>query len=67
MLLLSVILFTATALLPTNKKLLDPGTANDLELAERLLSRWGRLHGVRSVLSSASLLTFLFLLAKRGG
>jgi hypothetical protein len=45
--------------------LLDPETANDLELAERLLTRWGRLHAVRSVLSLASLLTFLFLLGKR--
>jgi uncharacterized membrane protein len=64
-LLVSVIPFTAVAILPTNKQLLDPQTANDLELAERLLTWWGRLHAVRSVLSLASLLTFLFLLGKR--
>jgi uncharacterized membrane protein len=64
-LLVSVIPFTAVAILPTNKQLLDPETANDLELAERLLTRWGRLHAVRSILSLASLLTFLFLLGKR--
>ena len=64
-LLVSVIPFTAVAIMPTNKQLLDPETANDLELAERLLTRWGRLHAVRSVLSLASLLTFLFLLGKR--
>ena len=64
-LLVSVIPFTAVAILPTNKQLLDPETANDLELAERLLTRWGRLHAVRSVVSLASLLTFLFLLGKR--
>src|ERR671910_2211084 len=64
-LLVSVIPFTAVAILPTNKQLLDPETANDLELAERLLTRWGRLHAVRSVLSLASLLMFLFLLGKR--
>jgi uncharacterized membrane protein len=64
-LLLSVIPFTALAILPTNKKLLDPETANDLELAEGLLTRWGRLHAVRSVLSLASLLMFLFLLGER--
>jgi hypothetical protein len=52
-------------ILPTNKKLLDPATANDLDLAEELLTRWGKLHAVRSFLSLASLLTFLFLLAKR--
>ncbi len=63
-LLVSVIPFTALAILPTNKKLLDPETANDLDLAEKLLTRWGRLHAVRSVLSLASLLMFLFLLTK---
>lgn len=60
-LLVSVIPFTALAILPTNKHLLDPQTANDLELAEILLTRWGRLHAVRSVLGLASLLLFLSL------
>ena len=64
-LLVSVVPFTALAILPTNKKLLDPETANDLDLAEGLLTRWGRLHAARSVLSLASLLTFLFLLGER--
>jgi uncharacterized membrane protein len=63
-LLVAVIPFTALVILPTNKKLLDPATANDLDLAEKLLTRWGRLHAVRTILSLASLLTFLFLLAK---
>ena len=63
-LLVSVIPFTALAILPTNKKLLDPETAKDLALAEELLNRWGKLHAVRSVLSLASLLMFLFLLTK---
>lgn len=65
-LLVSVMPFTVLAILPTNKKLFDPATAKDLELAEKLLTRWGKLHAVRSVLSLASLLTFLFLLGKRG-
>jgi hypothetical protein len=64
-LLVSVIPFTALVILPTNKKLLDPETANDLDLAEKLLTRWGRLHAVRSVLSLTSLLMFLLLLGKR--
>ena len=64
-LLVLVIPFTALVILPTNKKLLDPATANDLDLAEKLLTRWGRLHAVRSVLSLASLLTFLLLLTRR--
>src|ERR671910_2229898 len=63
-LLVSVIPFTALVILPTNKKLLDPATANDLDLAEKLLTKWGRLHAVRSVLSLASLLMFLLLLVK---
>ena len=66
-LLVSVIPFTALAILPTNKQLLNPGTADDPDLAERLLTRWGRLHAVRSVLSLASLLLFLFLLGRRKG
>src|SRR5687768_5283582 len=65
--LVSVIPFTALAILPTNKQLLDPATANDLDLAERLLNRWGRLHAVRSVLSLAALLLFLFSLGNRRG
>ena len=64
-LLASVIPFTALAILPTNKKLLDPETANDSDLAEKLLGRWEKLHAVRSILSLASLLTFLFLLGRR--
>jgi uncharacterized membrane protein len=64
-LLVSVIPFTVLVILPTNKKLLDPATANDLDLAEELLTRWAKLHAVRSFLSLASLLTFLLVLAKR--
>ena len=66
-LLVSVVPFTALVILPTNKRLLDPATANDLDLAEMLLTRWGRLHAVRSVLSLASLLMFLLLLVKHRG
>lgn len=64
-LLVSVIPFTALAILPTNKQLLDPATANDLDLAERLLTRWGRLHAVRSVFGLVALLLFMFLLGNR--
>ena len=64
-LLVSVIPFTAVAMLPTNEQLLDPATANDPDLAEHLLIRWGRFHAVRSVLSLASLLLFLSLLGQR--
>jgi uncharacterized membrane protein len=66
-LLVAVIPFTAVVVLPTNKQLLDPATARDVELAERLLTRWGRLHAVRSLLSLASFLVFVFLLRQRRG
>jgi uncharacterized membrane protein len=66
-LLVSVVPFTAGVILPTNKRLLDPATANDLDLAEELLTRWGKLHAVRSILSLVSLLMFLFTLGKRRG
>lgn len=62
-----VIPFTVLAILPINRKLLDPETVNDLDLAERLLRRWGKLHAVRSISGLASLLTFLLLLARRRG
>ena len=65
--LVAVIPFTLVAILPTNKRLLDPATARDLDLAERLLTRWGRLHAVRSMASLASLLLFVYLLGQRRG
>lgn len=64
-LLISVIPFTAIVILPTNKHLLDPATAQDVARAERLLTRWGRLHAVRSLLSCASFLLCVFLLGER--
>ncbi len=65
--LVAVIPFTAVAILPTNKQLLDPATGRDQALAEDLLRRWGRLHAVRSLASLASFLLFLFLLGQRRG
>src|SRR5215471_19064708 len=57
----SVIPFTLIVILPTNKRLLDPKLDNRSAEAERLLTRWGRLHAVRSVLSGLALLLFLYL------
>jgi uncharacterized membrane protein len=54
-----VIPFTAVAILPTNKQLLNPSLDKDSEYAHRLLERWGKLHAVRSILSLASLIMFL--------
>ena len=66
-LLIAVIPFTAVVIMPTNQQLLDPATAQDVDLAERLLTRWGRLHAVRSLLSLVSFLLFVFLLGQRRG
>lgn len=58
----AVVPFTLIVAFPTNKQLLDPATAGDLDRARLLLDRWNRLHAVRSMLSLAALLTFLVLL-----
>jgi hypothetical protein len=57
----SVIPFTLIVILPTNKRLLEPTLDKGSVEAERLLSRWGRLHAIRSVLSGLALLLLLYL------
>ncbi len=59
-LILSVVPFTLIAILPTNKQLLDPSLEMNLDLAGELLNRWGKLHAIRSILSLASFLIFMF-------
>jgi len=54
-----VIPFTIIAILPTNKKLIDSSLDMDSEYAKNLLTRWGRLHAVRSILSLLSFIIFL--------
>ena len=62
----AVVPFTLVVILPTNKQLLEPSLdARDTRTTE-LLTRWGRLHAVRSVLSSISLVLFLVRLAAVG-
>jgi hypothetical protein len=59
-LLLLPVPYTLLAVLPTNKRLLDPALEAAPARAEVLLRRWGRLHAVRT---AAGLLAFvLFLL-----
>lgn len=55
----SVIPFTLLVILPTNKQLTDPGLDKRSESARQLLTRWGRLHAVRSVVSVVALVIFL--------
>ena len=58
----AVVPFTLLVIFGTNKQLLDPGIATDLERAGVLLTRWNRLHAVRSALGLAALLTFLVVI-----
>ena len=57
----AVMPFTLIVILPTNKQLLSPTLDRRSAQAERLLTRWGALHSVRSVLSTAAFLLFLYL------
>src|SRR5262245_50679155 len=51
--------FTLIVILPTNKQLLEPSLDPNAAKAGELLVRWGRLHALRSVLSSIALVVFL--------
>jgi Anthrone oxygenase len=64
-LLVSVIPFTVIAILPVNKRLVDPSLNAGSADAMTLLARWGRLHAVRTALSLLSFLLFLSWLAQR--
>jgi hypothetical protein len=58
-----VVPFTFIGIMPTNQALLAPG--RDLASAETrsLLVRWGRLHAIRTVLSVAATVLYLWLLS----
>ena len=55
----AVVPFTLIAILPTNKQLLDPTLDRNSQRAADLLSRWGKLHAVRSVLSVSAFVILL--------
>jgi hypothetical protein len=57
----SVVPFTLIVILPTNNRLLDPTLDPHGAELSHLLTRWGRLHVVRSVLGSVA---FLLLVAR---
>ena len=60
----AVVPFTFVVIMPTNRALLAPGRDLASEETRDLLVHWGRLHGVRSVLSLVSSLLFLVLLRR---
>jgi uncharacterized membrane protein len=55
--------FTFVAIMPTNHQLLDPALDPRSPKAAQLLTRWGRLHAVRTTSSSAAFGLFLVRLA----
>jgi len=55
----SVVPFTLLAIMPTNKKLLDPKVDKDASNTHDLLTKWGKLHAVRTVTSIGALILFL--------
>jgi hypothetical protein len=58
-LLLSVAPFTLIVIMPTNRRLLVLDSEKDADEVQMLLNRWNRLHMVRSVLGTMSLVVFL--------
>ena len=61
----SVVPFTFIGVMPTNRKLLAPN--RDLNSAETrvLLERWARLHAVRTALSLAATIIYIWLTQQR--
>lgn len=60
MVLVSVVPYTLVVIMPTNKELLDPSLDKRSDKTTELLSRWGRLHRVRTILSVLALMIFLY-------
>lgn len=58
----SVVPFTLLVIRPTNKRLLDPALDATSLQATQLLRRWGRLHGLRSLLGAVAFVVFLIRL-----
>lgn len=51
--------FTLVVIKPTNRRLLDPGLDNGSGEAGELLTRWGQLHAMRTVVSVAVFMAFV--------
>lgn len=60
LIILAVIPFTLVVIRPTNNQLLDARRDRRSAETRRLLATWGRLHGVRSVLSVVASILFVW-------
>src|SRR5262245_2826544 len=56
--------YTFMVLMPVNRRMLDPGLDTGSNEARSLLSRWGRLHAVRTVVGVVVFVKFAALAAK---
>src|SRR5712664_2871563 len=56
----AVVPFTFIVIMPTNQRLLSPERDLGSEETRQLLERWGKLHGVRSVLSGIATVLMLW-------
>jgi hypothetical protein len=64
LLIVAVIPFTLIVIRPTNNRLLEPRRDRASNETRELLSAWGRLHAVRSVLSAAASILFVWAAAR---
>jgi hypothetical protein len=58
----SVLPFTLAVIMPTNNKLLVPGRDLSTPETRALLVHWGRLHAVRTILSIAGAMVYIWSL-----
>jgi hypothetical protein len=65
LLMVAVVPFTLLVIMPTNDRLMDPTLNPGSPEAATLLTRWGRLHAVRTVLGLASFVVLGYQLAYR--
>ena len=57
----AVVPFTFGVIMPTNRKLLAPGRDLSSTETRELLVKWGQLHAVRTALSMAGTLVYLWV------
>jgi len=60
----AVVPFTFLVIMPTNHKLLAPDRDLSSSETRELLVRWGRLHAVRTLLSLAGAMVYLWLMLR---
>lgn len=56
-----VVPFTFIAVMPTNRRLLDPTRDHGTQETDALLRKWGRLHAMRSLTSTAAAIVYIYL------